>query len=194
MHQSGFSSSAVLRIIRTLRGCLYRYFFTMNSKSWSASESDSLRNLKGQFLGIFDLRFSSWFSNPKSAVSIFSRENSRRYSQLKVDDRSRWPPVSLTSAFFFVKGRHSFVNWRMTNGVVAGAVLPDLCKPSRPALPLTLLVYGGDRGAQAQLNLRSSQPKSLPQYLYSSKKMVLTATNWSPMSLIPVINSVNNIR
>jgi hypothetical protein len=52
-------------------------------------------------------------------------------------------------------------------------VLPDLCKPSRPALPLTLLVYGGDRGAQAQLNLRSSQPKSLPQYLYSSKKMVL---------------------
>jgi hypothetical protein len=25
-------------------------------------------------------------------------------------------------------------------------VLPDLCKPSRPALPLTLLVYGGDRG------------------------------------------------
>jgi hypothetical protein len=31
----------------------------------------------------------------------------------------------------------------------------------------------GDRGAQAQLNLRSSQPKSLPQYLYSSKKMVL---------------------
>jgi len=26
---------------------------------------------------------------------------------------------------------------------------------------------------QAQLNLRSSQPKSLPQYLYSSKKMVL---------------------
>jgi hypothetical protein len=52
-------------------------------------------------------------------------------------------------------------------------VLPDLCKPSRRALPLTLLVYGGDRGAQAHLNLRSSQPKSLSQYLYSSKKMVL---------------------
>ena len=51
-------------------------------------------------------------------------------------------------------------------------VLPVLCKPSRPALPLTLLVYGGDGGAQAQLNLRSSQPKSLPQYLYSNKKMV----------------------
>jgi hypothetical protein len=53
------------------------------------------------------------------------------------------------------------------------AVLPDLCKPSRLALPLTLLVHGGDRGAQAQLNLRPSQPKSLSQYLYISKKMVL---------------------
>jgi hypothetical protein len=56
---------------------------------------------------------------------------------------------------------------------LSGPVLPDLCKPSRPALPLTLLVYGGDREAQAQLNLRSGQPKSLSQYLYSSKKMVL---------------------
>ena len=45
---------------------------------------------------------------------------------------------------------------------------------SRLNLWLCLLVSGGDRGAQAKLNLRSSQPKSLPQYLYSKKMVLIT--------------------
>ncbi len=55
----------------------------------------------------------------------------------------------------------------------AGQCCPDLCKPSRPALPLTLLVWWGQRDPGPDKNLRSSQPKSLVQILYSCIKMVL---------------------
>ncbi len=53
------------------------------------------RLLKGQCHEIFDFRFFSWISFPQAfeytirAVSNFF-ENSRRYSQLKVDHRCRW--------------------------------------------------------------------------------------------------------
>jgi hypothetical protein len=46
-------------------------------------------------------------------------------------------------------GVNGSVKWPYRASDPAKAVLPDLCKPSRPALPLTLLVYGGERGAQA---------------------------------------------
>jgi len=39
--------------------------------------------------------------------------------------------------------------WAADEGPLSSwPVLPDLCQPLRPALPLILLIHGGDRGAQ----------------------------------------------
>ncbi len=65
--------------------------------------------------------------------------------------------------------------WAADEGPLSNwPVLPDLCQPLRPASPLTLLVYGGDRGAQPTARYIFT----LPVLSYSA----VTTAIWQPCS------------